>query len=175
MTNEDKREVAQMIAEMLTQKGSLEAPEAPQAVPEVNNDSTPVDVDKIEESASQQAADTHKPAITQEQLTDILNDVRLEVRAQFKQPWVEAMRVAFQNPTAFATVNGKRTPLISPEQVNTVIDSLKKNGKFWPQIVVTALNENGDRQYQNTSYKREDGEKWKLGSVLKPQVEIAKS
>lgn len=174
MTNEEMQTIAAMVAETLSKNASQEPSDAPEIVPEAEKVQTEVDTDKIDVGATKETK-AHVPQFTAKEVADVLNDVRMEVRAQFNQPWVEAINVAFQHPVAFATINGKKTPLISPEQVNAMIDSLKSSGKFWPQMVTTMLTPSGERQYINTSYKREDGKKWKEGNVLKPQAEVVQS
>jgi hypothetical protein len=178
MTNEDKREIAEMIAAALTQNAPSQTTEAPQIVPEAEvvqdvKEDTPVAVSVAEELEE----DKHLPSLSSKQVVDILNEVRMEVRVQYKQPWVEAMETLFKNPVATAVIDGRKKPLVDADQVNTMIAHLKKTGKLWPQIVCTILNEEGDRQYVNTSYKREDGNKWKEGSILKvePEVEVIQS
>lgn len=173
MTNEEITKIATeaAIAAVTASMNASQTPlNTPTIVPEAKDDTIQININPDAISVTEQAAeDTHKPTVTPEQLEDILNDVRLEVRAQYKQPWVEALKVLFQNPVAYATVNGNRKPLIDANQVKTMIEGLKKNGKFWPAVVTTMLTEDGNRRYVNTRYKNEDGKKWKLGSVIKKE------
>lgn len=172
MTKEEMAQIAAMVAEVITQNGSQKAPESPTIVSNPKDDPTVVNVVSSEQSeAETQVEVKHKPAISAEQIVEIINDGRFEVRVQFKQPWVRAMEELFKHPVAVATIDGRKQPLINADQVNRMISALKESGKYWPQIVCTVLNENGDKVYVNSSYKRQSGEKWKLGNIVRHEAE----
>lgn len=164
MTNEEVRTIAQEVANILSQNAPQKAADAPVVV---------TNADKVSESI-ETAKNDYRPTVSQEQMVEIMNDVRMESRAQFNQPWVDALRVLFKNPAAYATIGNVKTPLISANQVNAMIESLKANGKFWPAIVTTIINQDGNRQFINSSFKREPGNVWRLGGVVKPEDEAAK-
>lgn len=172
MTKKDKAEMAIMIAEAL--KNLAPAPAVATQEPETATESlfkpenVPVVVTSTEKplAAAQSQPVEVVPTTNFDQIADLFNDTRVEVRIRKNMPIVEALKELFKNPVASAVVNGKKELLISGSQMAMMLDHLKKTGKYWPEAVVSALNENGERQYLNSSYKRAEGDKWKVGPIL---------
>lgn len=166
--------LANMVVSKLQNKPS-EATQAPVSAPTSNNVPVVITPAPVALEATTEAKDdaveaevvTHIPALDEERMIELLNDARIEVRSQTKYPLVVALEEMFANPAATAVINGKKQPLISADQMATAIDALKKSGKYWPQPVVTFLNQKGEKVFANFRYKNEDGGKWILGSVVK--------
>lgn len=163
MTKAEMLEIAQMTASILSNNGSQKPQNASGEEEEVETVVATTEAVKTARKASQ----GHIPSVSPEQVRDVLNEARMEVRIQSKYPLVAALEEAFAGSKLQATVKGQATKVITQAQFDMIVDHLKAHGKFWPNPVVTILDEQGERIYMNTSFKREEGEKWLEGKSVK--------